>query len=453
MKRLAWFALLPLAAFAGVRDDYVQQWPLAMQRDDAGAYRVVLDRDVYSRIHAANLQDVEIVNAEGVAVPSALFAAEQPLARATRKVDLPWFVLPGRSGGVAQDITLISERNTDGSVRAITARTSDTGAQAASASEFLVDASRLREPVTALELDWVTGEGMLDAGYRVEGSDDLRNWSVLNERGQLVDLARDAQRLKQNRIEVAGGARYLRLVPLQQGTALQVTAVRAELAPAPGAQAWQWEEIEGSRVVEKDGTASYHYRIDGRYPFERADVALPGNSTNEWTLASRDGDETPWQQAASPWVAFQVEGAGDASRSSPQPLHQVLRDRQWRLLPKTALPGAAPKLRLGYRPEVVVFLAQGKGPYALVAGSARARRADAPLPQLVEALRAQRGQDWQPATAQLGKAQVLAGEKALVPAPAQRDWKTWLLWALLAGGALVVAGFAFSLLKKPSANP
>ena len=109
-----------------------------------------------------------------------------------------------------------------------------------------------------------------------------------------------------------------------------------------------------------------------------------------------------------------------------------------------------PMLRLGYRPEVVVFLAQGKAPYALVAGSARARRADAPLPQLVDALRTQRGQDWQPADATLGPMQALAGNAALTPAPVERDWKAWLLWALLVGGALIVAGFAFSLLKKPT---
>jgi hypothetical protein len=119
------------------------------------------------------------------------------------------------------------------------------------------------------------------------------------------------------------------------------------------------------------------------------------------------------------------------------------------LIPKNNPNEAAPTLRLGYRPEVLVFLAQGKTPYALLAGSARAQRAESPLPQLVDALRAQRGQDWQPASATLGAAQSLAGASALTPAPVERDWKAWLLWGLLAAGALIVAGFAFSLLKKP----
>ena len=49
--------------------------------------------------------------------------------------------------------------------------------------------------------------------------------------------------------------------------------------------------------------------------------------------------------------------------------------------------------------------------------------------------------------------QALAGAAALTPAPVERDWKAWLLWALLVGGALIVAGFAFSLLKKPVNKP
>ena len=73
------------------------------------------------------------------------------------------------------------------------------------------------------------------------------------------------------------------------------------------------------------------------------------------------------------------------------------------------------------------------------------------MPQLVEALRAERGRDWQPATATLGTRQALAGDAALQPLEPPTDWKRWLLWGLLVVGALLVAGFAFSLLRQPRA--
>jgi hypothetical protein len=144
-------------------------------------------------------------------------------------------------------------------------------------------------------------------------------------------------------------------------------------------------------------------------------------------------------------------GQADGDRSAPQVLGTTVRDRHWRLSSTTPTDGL-PELRLGYRPEVLVFVAQGRAPFALVAGSARAVRADAPLAVLVDALRRRHGDDWQPADASLGAPSLLAGNAALQPAPVQRDWKAWLLWSILVGGALLVAGFALSLLRKPTVD-
>ena len=450
MKRFAWMALLPLAAFAGVRDDYAQQWPLSLSNADAGAYRVVLDRSVYAQLQSPALKDLVVVNAEGVAVAASLFDAAQPLAQPANAVEVPWFVLPSSSTSSSRDIASISEIAADGSLRRVVM--TDGGATGAnSGNEYLIDTSRLREPVQALQVIWAAGQAPFDRPYRVSASDDLKNWRVVQEEGHLVELENNGARVFKDRIELEGvHAKYLRLAPLQKDQpVLSLTAVRVEFAPAPVSESWQWEEIAGERVKEKDGTRSFEFRLEGRFPFERADVVLPGNSSNEWTLQSRDDEEAAWRSASAPWMAFQLGGA-TSSRSAPQPLNQLDRDRYWRLVPRNEVGDVVPTLRLGYRPEVVVFLAQGKAPYALLAGSARGKRADAPLPQLVDALRAQRGQDWQPADAALGPMQALAGTAALTPAPVERDWKAWLLWALLVGGALIVAGFAFSLLKKPS---
>ena len=452
MKRFAWIALLPLVAFAGVRDNYAQQWPLAFSNADAGAYRVVLDRTVYRQLQSPALKDLVVVNADGVAVAASLFDAEQPLAHAANAVGVPWFGLPSSSTSQSRDIASISEIAADGTLRRVVMAESN-GTAPASSNEYLIDISRLREPVQALQVSWTAGQAPFDRPYRVTASDDLKSWRTVQDEGHLVELQNNGARILKDRIEVDSvQAKYLRLVPLQKDQqTLALASVRAEFAVATAAQDWQWEEIAGRRIVEKDGSAAFVYEIGGRFPFERADVSLPGNSSNEWILKSRDSEDAEWRFAAAPWMAFQLEGG--SSRSPPRALQQLNRDHHWRLISKNVAEGEAPTLRLGYRPEVLVFLAQGKAPYALLAGSARAQRADAPLPQLVDALRAQRGQDWQPATATLGKGEPLAGaQTALTPAPVERDWKAWLLWALLVGGALIVAGFAFSLLKKPASK-
>ena len=452
MKRFALFtlcALLPLAAFTGIRDEYAQQWPLTLASDQAGAYRVVLDQSVYRQLQSPSLDDLDVVNAQGVAVAASLFDPDQPLAQAASRVAVPWFALPDSRNLQTQDIASISEIATDGSLRRVTLQPgSDSGAGA----EYLIDTSALEGAVQALQLGWADADAPLDSAYRVLASDDLRRWRTVQEEGRLVQLQNNGQRVLRNRIELEPiTAKYLRLVP-HAGTArpLQISSVLAELAPAPGEQAWQWQEVQGTRVLAADGSAAFEYAINGRFPFERADVLLPGNAGNEWMLQSRDAADTDWRTAAAPWVAFQLEGSAGPSRSPAQTLRGLNRDHFWRLQSRSGPDEVAPTLRLGYRPEVVVFLAQGQAPFALVAGSGRAARADAPLPQLVDALRAQRGHEWQPGTATLGAMQPLAGAAALTPEPVPRDWKAWLLWALLIGGALIVAGFALSLLKQPA---
>ncbi|MBW8810301.1 MAG: DUF3999 family protein, partial [Lysobacter sp.] len=56
-------------------------------------------------------------------------------------------------------------------------------------------------------------------------------------------------------------------------------------------------------------------------------------------------------------------------------------------------------------------------------------------------------QDWQPSDARLGTSVALAGDAALAAPEPKRDWRSWVLWAVLVIGALLVAGFAFSVLR------
>ena len=79
ISRLAWIALLPLAALAGVRDDYARQWPLSLSAAGPGAYRVVLDRSVYAQLQSPALKDLVVVNAAVCGVASR--SMRQPLGR------------------------------------------------------------------------------------------------------------------------------------------------------------------------------------------------------------------------------------------------------------------------------------------------------------------------------------------------------------------------------------
>ena len=442
-----------LAASAGTATDYATQWPLTLGRDGDGAYRVVLDEAVYRQLQDPQLRDLVVLNREGAEVPAGLFAQQDAVAKPAQRIAVPWFALPAApADGGAQGWELVSQADADGRLRRVEARITDQAAAALPRNALLVDVSRVREAIVALELQWQPVEA-LDLGYRVEASDDLEHWQALATRGRMIDLQRDGRRLLHRRIELYGllpqyqKARYLRLTPDRSDQPIAISGVSVELAAARALPQPAWVELAGKRM-NRGNEVAFEFDLDGRFPVQLADVALAGNHAVEWRLESRDDGDAPWRLRAGPWMAYRVDAVGGGSASPARELDAIVRDRHWRLRANAEV-ADVPTLRLGYRPEAVVFLAQGPAPYALAAGSARALRAAAPIPQLVAELRRQRGADWQPAPAYLGAAKPLAGNAALKPA---YDWKSWLLWAVLALGALVVAGFAFSLLRsKPAA--
>ncbi|GHA84554.1 DUF3999 family protein [Cognatilysobacter bugurensis] len=451
MRRLAFgLVLAPLVALAGAAD-YRLQWPVQLARPDAAAHRIVLEADVYRTVQRADLGDLDVLDRDGAAVPAAVLAPARPARRAPRLVPLPWFRLPSPDGAGARDWAVIGRAGPDGALQEIEARSVAAGSGEAPRTALLVDARTARGPVTALDLQWQSS-GALDVGYRVEGSDDLDTWHPVPAQGRLVDLQRDAERLLQRRIALQSPSswRYLRLTPEHADRIVPITAVHAVIPVARAAPDAQWRALAPGAVRRVEGAGSqFEFELDGRYPIRWAAVAMDANTAVRWHLESRESGDAPWRTRAAPWLAFQLDDAGERSHSPPRVLDATVRDRHWRLTADRQV-AQAPALRLGYAPETLVFLAQGSGPYALVAGSARTRRADAPVAPVLAALRERHGAEWSPPAATLGAPSVRAGQNALEP---ERDWTTWLLWAALIAGALLVIALAVSVLRTPPPKP
>jgi hypothetical protein len=162
---------------------------------------------------------------------------------------------------------------------------------------------------------------------------------------------------------------------------------------------------------------------------------------------SREDDPAAWLRRAA-LVAFRLRQDDGVVDNDEFSATASARAREWRVESATPLEHA-PKFSVGYSPDRFVFLAQGEGPYRVVAGSAGARRGDYPVDAALASLRASHGRDWQPPLAALGARTTLKGDSALVAAVAEkpRDWKTWLLWAVLIGAAALIGGLALSLLR------
>ncbi len=449
IKRLWWMALLPLTAHAA--DDFATQWPLRLAQDDAGAYRVALDAGVYRAAYWRDLRDVQVIDADGRPMASAVQAAATPIAGPARQVELDWFALPASAATTTgEDLSVVVQRDAGG--RVVSVRNSLGAAGAAQGDpSWLVDLGRQAGQVRALGVEWEGEPAALDLGYRLEGSDDLRRWQVLDPEVRLVRLRNQGRQLSSDRIALSTSLRYLRLVPLQREGAPPLRALHGELAASADAGDWQWIELAAPDAA---APARFRYRMQGRYPVQQVDVAMPANTAVSWTVSSSDEDRKAadatqaWQHRASGWNTWTLQEGERKQASAPLQLGQETSDRDWQLQAEPAVAGTpAPALKLGYRPGSVVFLAQGRAPYLLVAGNARAEARATNLEPMLVALRARNGAQWQPAAAVLGEGAMRAGDKAYAPAVPARDWKNLVLWAVLVAGALAVAGFALSLLR------
>ncbi len=214
IKRLWWMALLPLTAQAA--DDFATQWPLQLAQGDAGAYRVVLDEGVYRAAYWRDLRDVQVIDADGRPMASAVQAAAMPTAGPARQVALDWFALPASAATTAGwDLSVVVQRDAGGNVVSVRNTLGAAGAAKGDPS-WLVDLGRQAGQVQALRVEWEGEPTALDLGYRLEGSEDLRRWQVLDPEVRLVRLRNQGRQLSSDRVALSTTLRYLRLVPLQR---------------------------------------------------------------------------------------------------------------------------------------------------------------------------------------------------------------------------------------------
>lgn len=439
--------------------DYAYRWPLKADGQNA-AWQFELTPEVYAALIDPALGDFDVVNADGQSVPVARLTVDPTALPGVTQVSLPVFALP-RSGDNAgrDDLSLRLERDMDGRLRMLQADVTSGATQ--TRIDYVMDADISRDPkrpstVDRLDLTWPDG-GDVNARFAVEGSEDLEQWQTLVDAAAVLSLHRGGAVLQRRDIALPmTSLRYLRLRQLDGDpiAGLQVTARRTRA----GMSSPQWRRLRAEFVdsgrdeIGKDHV--YRYRLPAKLPVGRIDVALGAdNGTAEVIVDAQDGapDSEVWTPVGRT-LLFRLQQAGVRIDNEDFVLTPPYTAREWRLRsPIELVP--SPSVEVAYLPDRFVFLAQGRGPYALVAGSRSARRATLPVEQALAPLRARLGKDWTPPVATLGARSASAGTAAYAKQTTPADWRGWLLWAFLIVGAAIVGGFAMSLLRqKPAAR-
>lgn len=439
--------------------DYAYRWPLKAEGQNA-AWQFELTPEVYAALIDPGLGDFDVVNTDGQSVPVARLTVDPDAQPGVAQVALPVFALPRREdAGGGDDLSLRLERDMDGRLRMLQADVVSAAPQ--TRIDYVMDADISRDPkrpssVDRLDLTWPEA-GDVRARFAVEGSEDLEQWQMLVDAAAVVSLRRAGAVLQRRDIALpTTSLRYLRLRQLDGDPVpgLQVTARRTRA----GVSSPQWKRLRADFVdsgrdeVGKDFV--YRYRLPAKLPVGRIDVTLGAdNGTAEVIVDAQNGvtGNEIWMPIGRA-LLFRLQQDGVRIDNEDYLLTTPLAAREWRLRsPIELVP--SPTVEMAYLPDRFVFLAQGRGPYALVAGSRNARRTSLPVEQALAPLRTHLGKDWMPPVATLGPRGAAAGTAAYAKQETPTDWRGWLLWAFLIVGAAIVGGFALTLLRqKPVAE-
>lgn len=441
---------------AGSPGDYAWRWPLQTPGQNPShnaAWQFELTPEVYAALVDPQLRDFEVFNAQGQSVPVARLRYDPTTLPGVAQVALPVFPLPRTAATVAaEDVSVRLQRDDDGRLHLLQA--SIAGADPQVAIDYVMDADIGRDParpssVDRLELRWPDAGRDLRARFAVEGSDDLEHWQTLVDAAAVLSLRRDRDVLVRRQIELAPTAlRYLRLRQLD-GDPLPSLAVTARRTRA-GATPPQWRRVKadlveaGQDAYSKEHT--YHYKLPARLPVGRVGIALGADNTTAQVVVDARGDGV-WLPLGQTLLFRLRQGEVRVDNEDYVPLAAVTTG-EWRLRSRLPLT-PAPTLDVAYLPDRFVFLAQGPGPYTLAAGSRVAQRQEQPVEQALAPLRARLGAQWVPPVAPLG-ARTQGDASAYAEPDKPIDWRTWTLWGLLIAGALVVGGFAMTLLRVSS---
>ena len=213
--------------------------------------------------------------------------------------------------------------------------------------------------------------------------------------------------------------------------------------------------VAGTTVPNKPG--EFEFDLGARVPTDRITLELPEqNSIVEADLLSRAHPTEPWHavthggfyrlKATRPVPTSDstaIEANADLTNGSLA--IDPSSDRYWlaRIDMRTGgLGRGAPKLRVGWLPHDVVFLARGNGPFTLAYGSSKAKPTAA-LGAIPESVSIVNATFTQPET--------LGGDARLLPAPPPKPglWsKSATLWTVLAIGVALLAFMAYRLSRE-----
>ena len=456
--------LLSIGAARAEPAPHRYQAPIAI---DAAApfVAMALPPAVYAHVEQDDLRDLRVVDSRGERVPFAFLPPQSTvrLSEQVREADL--YPLPARpaAGGawpspvdVVVDGDRITVRRHGPAAKATVAAPPESGG-------WLIDNGELRrgDPLPrSLRLRW-SGPAEFSAAYRVETSDDLRQWRPAGS-GQVMALQSAHGTLAQPVVGLSDApGRFVRLVWADPATAPALTGATVLIAERQQVAVDSTRELTfsasrepaGATPVDPAAARALHFDLGGVLPLIDVDLRFgAGTHVAPVRLQGRARVDQPWRDVGA-GVFYRLERGADVGQSPAIALPVPL--RYLRLVPDeraASLEGTGAKLVVHASLASIVVATQGEPPFRLLAGSRDAPAGALPVSAVVPQLDSERPRFGH---ATLGEFSVdQAAQQAAEQALRQARVRPWLLWGVLLVGVAGLGALVWRLARSgPLPNP
>ncbi|MDX1404600.1 MAG: DUF3999 family protein [Woeseiaceae bacterium] len=422
-------------------------WGFPIETDQvASFYSLELPLEVYRSVSDPALRDAGVFNSEGNPLSRTFERPGNDRQRAERLSPLPALPLFAAVDSRDQPRELKLERNVGSSQFSFDLEDLLRADNDQQLVAYIVDTRQSEEPVAAIELAW----GAVPPGFMgkvdIDGGNDLAQWTNVGS-AVVAFLQEESASIEQRRIALRrGDFDYLRIrwEGLPDGWHLsQVMGVYAE----NGADAdRKFVELEASATDPDDGGKIYS--LGGAPYVDRIRVLLPEPNT---VITAR---VMYFSERRDRWL----EAGRGSFHHIIQDNHAVMSDAleigptrtsRFKLIMTRGPSDAVINLEAGWRPDRLLFLAQGMPPFTLATGNAADALRQFPLQRqyddssLAELAKAQGGI----AEASLGRRFELGGPQRLI-VKKQINWQTVLLWLGLVLGIAFVGFMALKTIRE-----
>jgi hypothetical protein len=443
--RLVFLLLLGGTVHAASLDHYTHH--AEIKTEGAGPFfHLALSMAVYRKSLSPGLQDLGVFNAAGEIVPHALTLKTDLPQPQVAQVELRGFPLYSDAQSENQGIQIRREEN--GTLVSI-APTKPTVTH--KLSGVILDASLIESPLVALDISLIEYRQPFQR-FSIEASDDLKNWHVVQNSATIAVLQQDSARIEQRRVEFPPiRAKYLRLNWLDPQDIPSLPKIIASTSTTP--EQSQPELLWSEPLAPWRGkNGELIYRLNGSLPVERIRFLLPQlNTLTPAQLLVRGIDKQPWRRL-SDTVLYRLASKGKEYISPDIDLDgEPIGELQIQLDARAGGVGdTPPQIKIALRPQQLVFLARGPGPFTLAWGMPGATASALPLTTIVPAYRYQDGLPGN--LASIGIETGNTGNIRTDHATANTHMdstvmRKWLLWAVLVLGAAVLLLMAWKLIR------